>query len=52
MQLLGDRERGADAIVLDGGDILRGEPRGLGPVGVGASELPDAARELLNRAGK
>jgi hydroxyethylthiazole kinase-like uncharacterized protein yjeF len=26
--------------------------RGIGPVGVGASELPDAARELLNRAGK
>ena len=25
--------------------------RGVGPVGVGASELPDAARELLNRAG-
>jgi len=25
---------------------------GIGPVGVGASELPDAARELLNRAGK
>jgi hydroxyethylthiazole kinase-like uncharacterized protein yjeF len=26
--------------------------RGIGPVGVGAAELPDAARELLNRAGK
>jgi len=26
--------------------------RGIGPVGVAASELPDAARELLNRAGK
>jgi ABC-type branched-subunit amino acid transport system permease subunit len=26
--------------------------RGIGPVGVGASELPDAARDLLNRAGK
>jgi hydroxyethylthiazole kinase-like uncharacterized protein yjeF len=26
--------------------------RGVGPVGVGASELPDVARELLNRAGK
>ena len=25
--------------------------RGIGPVGVGASELPDAARELLNRPG-
>lgn len=25
--------------------------RGTGPVGVGASELPDAARELLNRPG-
>jgi NAD(P)H-hydrate repair Nnr-like enzyme with NAD(P)H-hydrate dehydratase domain len=24
--------------------------RGVGPVGVGASELPDVARELLNRA--
>ena len=37
------------AVCLHGAGADRLVARGVGPIGVGASELADAARELLNR---
>jgi hydroxyethylthiazole kinase-like uncharacterized protein yjeF len=39
------------AVCLHGAAADRLVARGVGPIGAGASELADAARELLNRAG-
>ena len=49
-QQVGAEEALRIAVCLHGAaaDLL--VTRGIGPVGVGASELPDAARELLNRS--